>query len=67
MLNEQGDLIIAELSKEGFKEISRTRVIETTGRQSPKLRDVCWAAPAYADRKLYVRNDEKLVCIDLAE
>jgi len=67
MLNEQGDLIIAELSKQGFKEISRTRVIETTKRQSPGRRNVCWAAPAYADRKLYVRNDQKLVCIDLAE
>jgi outer membrane protein assembly factor BamB len=66
MFNERGELIISKLSPEGFHEISRTRIIEPTKGQLPQRGGVCWAHPAFAYKKIYVRNDNELLCIDLA-
>jgi len=63
MFNEHGELIITELSPEGFKEISRTKLIETTKKQLP--RGVTWSHPAFANKHVYIRNDNKLVCASL--
>ncbi len=30
-------------------------------------RKVVWCAPAYADKKMYVRNDKEIICVDLAK
>jgi outer membrane protein assembly factor BamB len=35
--------------------------------QVPQLRHPCWAAPVLANRKLYLRSEENLVCLDLAK
>jgi len=63
MFNEHGELIISELSPDGFKEISRTKIIEPTREQLP--RGVTWSHPAFANKHVYVRNDKKMVCVDL--
>ena len=65
MFNEKGELIISTLSPEGFHETSRSKIIEPTDGQLDQ-RDVCWTHPAFAYRRLYVRNDRELICIDLA-
>lgn len=65
MFNEQGELIISELSPAGFKEISRTKIIEPTKEQLP--RGVTWSHPAFANKHVFIRNDRELVCIDLSE
>ena len=65
MFNEHGELIISELSPKGFKEISRTKIIEPTKEQLP--RGVAWSHPAFANKHVFVRNDNKLVCIDLSK
>jgi hypothetical protein len=65
MFNEQGELIISELSPKGFNEISRTKIIEPTKEQLP--RGVTWSHPAFANRHIFVRNDNLLVCIDLTK
>ena len=65
MFNEHGELIISELSPEGFYEISRTKIIEPTKKQLP--RGVTWAHPAFANRHVFIRNDKEMVCIDLSE
>ncbi len=65
MFNEQGELIISELSPKGFKEISRVTIIEPTKEQLP--RGVTWSHPAFANKHVFVRNDKKLVCIDLTK
>lgn len=61
-LNEQGELILARLSPEGYEEISRAKVIEplTPLRQRPNGA-VLWVPPAFADGCLYVRNDQELI------
>ena len=67
MFNERGELIIAQLSPAGFRELSRTHLIAPT-RAQLKRKDggVCWAHPAFANRHVFARNDEELVCASLA-
>jgi len=63
MFNEHGELIISELSPEGYKELSRTKLIEPTKKQLP--RGVTWSHPAFANKHVFIRNDNKLVCASL--
>ena len=65
MFNEHGELIISELSPKGFNEISRAKIIEPTKEQLP--RGVTWSHPAFANKHVFVRNDNKLVCYDLSK
>lgn len=67
MFNEDGELIIARLSPDGFEEISRARLIEPTRDQLPSRRGgVVWSHPAFANRHVFARNDKELVCASLA-
>ena len=66
MFNERGELIISKLSPEGFYEISRVKIIESTEGQLDQRGGVCWAHPAFANKHIYVRNDQELLCIDLS-
>ena len=67
MFNERGELIISILSPEGFQEISRTQLIDPTAEGQLSSRGgVCWAHPAYAYKRIYIRNDKELLCADLS-
>lgn len=60
----QGDLVRAQLKPSGYHELSRTHLIEPTGILfSNKF---AWAAPAFANRSIFVRNDRELRCYSLA-
>lgn len=67
--NDRGELIIAKLSPKGYEEISRAQLIAPTsacgGRR--ELGKVNWVHPAYANRHLFIRNDEELICVPLAK
>lgn len=67
MFNERGELILAKLTPEEFVEISRVQIIEPTTEQLRQRNGVCWSHPAFADRCIFVRNDQELKCISLAE
>ena len=69
--NDDGDLIIAQFTPEGYVEIDRTRLIEATSRSGfgPRRfedRAVNWTHPAYANRHLVTRNDEEIIRVSLA-
>lgn len=64
LFNELGELIIAKLSPEGYEELSRTKIIEPTNNAFG--RDVIWCMPAFANRRMIVRNDRECICVDLA-
>ena len=64
LFNELGELIIAKMSPAGYNEIDRAKVIEPSN--VAMGRDVVWSAPAWANRKVFLRNDNECVCIDLA-
>ena len=66
MFNERGELIIADLSPKGFKEIDRGLLIKPTRAQLNRRGGVCWSHPAFAYRHVFARNDEEIVCADLS-
>jgi hypothetical protein len=55
-LNALGELLLVRLNPQGFEELSRTKIVGET-----------WAHPALADRFVFARDDEQLVCIALTE
>ena len=63
--NEQGDLIIAELSEAGYKELSRAKLIEPT--RAVQRRMTIWSHPAFAMKSVFARNDKELVRVKLAK
>ena len=64
LFNDRGELIQVRLAPSGYEEISRTKLIEPT---SPfGSRKVAWAAPAFAHKNVYARNDQELICVSLA-
>jgi hypothetical protein len=65
LFNEHGDLIIAKLSRDGYEELDRTHIIDPTGVAFG--RDIVWCPPAFANKRIYVRNDKELIAVDLAE
>lgn len=64
MFNELGELLITKLSPEGYEEIDRVKVMEQTN--AAFGRKVVWSPPAWANRRVYLRNDKECVCVDLA-
>jgi outer membrane protein assembly factor BamB len=64
LFTEKGDLLIAKLSSDGYEEIDRANVIEPTGLAFG--RPVVWSAPAFANKAAYIRNDTKIIAVDLA-
>ena len=65
LFTEQGDLIIANLTRDGFKEISRAHVIKPTNVAFG--RDVVWSAPAFSNGCVFLRNDEECICVSVAK
>lgn len=67
MFNEHGELILAELSSNGLHEIGRQKIIEPTTEQLNRSGEgVTWAHPAFANKHIYVRSDNELVCINVS-
>jgi outer membrane protein assembly factor BamB len=68
LFNEMGDLIIARLSPKGYEEISRAHILEPrTPIPSQPARHVIWSHPAFADRCVFARGDEEIVCVSMAK
>ena len=63
LFNENGELIIAKLTPEKYEEIDRVKVIEPSNVAFG--RDVVWSMPAFANRKVFIRNDDEIICLDL--
>jgi outer membrane protein assembly factor BamB len=64
LFNENGDLIIARMTPKGYEELSRAHILEPANHDTG--RPVVWSHPAFANRRLYARNDKEIVCVDLA-
>lgn len=63
--NEQGELIIAELNGDGYREISRSLLVEPTRKEARRM--TIWSHPAFAMKSVFARNDRELVRVDLSE
>lgn len=64
LFSETGDLIFAEFSTEGYKELGRMKILTPTGECFG--REVVWSHPAYAHQSVFARNDRELVRVSLA-
>ena len=56
-LGEGGLLGLFKVNAKEPEEISRFQV--------PQLHYACWAAPVLAHKKLYLRSEDRVVCLDL--
>ncbi len=66
LFNEQGDLILAKLTPAGYEELGRAHLLDPTN-QDARGRLTVWSHPAFANRRVYARNDKELVCYSLAK
>jgi outer membrane protein assembly factor BamB len=66
--NDRGELLIVKPNPQGYQEISRTHLIKPTTNPSNRraLVNVNWSHPAYANKRIYARNDEEIISASLA-
>jgi len=65
IFNEEGELILSQLSPEGFKVLSRALLIEPSRDQLNRRGGVTWSHPAFANGHVFIRNDHELISVDL--
>ena len=78
--NENGDLIIAQFSPDGYVELDRTHLLDPTSRSGygasrpgsaarfrhgDSDRLVAWSHPAFANRHVVLRNDEEIIRVSM--
>lgn len=63
--NELGELILAELSPLGFKDLGRVQLIKPVNVSPNPRGGVNWSHPAFSGRKIFARSDALLVCYEL--
>jgi len=61
--NELGELILAHLSPQGYDEICRTTLVQPT--YAFGGRKLTWAAPSFANRCVYARNEKEIISASL--
>lgn len=64
IFNDQGELILAKLSRAGYGEIDKFKILEAS--EPARNRMVVWSHPAFANRCVFARNDKEMVCVSLA-
>ena len=67
IFNEKGELLLTKLTPEKVNLISRSQIIKPTRDQLNRRGGVCWSHPAFANKHIFVRNDEELICINLSK
>lgn len=65
MFAETGELILGKLDTKGFVELDRAKILEPTN--SAFGRPVVWCPPAFANGRMFVRNDEECICVELTK
>ena len=65
LYTDRGQLIRARLSRAGYQELGRVTLLEPTYPFGG--RNCAWAAPAYANRHVFVRTDAELASFPLAK
>ncbi len=63
LINDHGEIILAKMNPQGYIEQDRAQVITPTHQAGG--RKLIWSHPAFANRRIYLRNDEELRSYDL--
>lgn len=61
----EGDCFLVEVTTEGYKEVSRFRLDPQTKQRNPQGR--VWTHPVIANGKMYLRDQEIVVCYDIKQ
>jgi outer membrane protein assembly factor BamB len=64
LFTDEGNLILARLTPDGYREISRAHLLEPTSVLG--TRRLAWVPPVYVNRCVFARNDKELICASLA-
>ena len=64
-LGEDGMLRLLKVNPKSTKKSPRLEVQRSPKRNQPLLEYPCWAAPVLAHGLLYVRGNDRLVCLEL--
>ena len=56
LMNDLGELILAKASREKYEELARTSLLGG---------EICWTQPAISQKRLFVRNHSRAVCVYL--
>lgn len=64
IFNEQGELVLAELTEDGYSERGRSKILDAT--MGTYGRSVIWSHPAFSSKSIFVRNDKEIVRVSLA-
>ncbi len=56
LMNDLGELILAKASREKYEELARTTLLGG---------EICWTQPAISQKRLFVRNHSRAVCVYL--
>jgi outer membrane protein assembly factor BamB len=59
-------IVLGEGGRLGLFRPNPAKPEEVSAWQLPQLKHPCWAGPVLSQRKLYLRSEERLVCVDLA-
>jgi outer membrane protein assembly factor BamB len=62
---DAGDLVLLKLSPKGYEETGRAHILDPIG--ADRGRKVIWSHPAFAGKKMIVRNEKEIVCVSLAQ
>jgi len=60
-------IVLGEGGRLGLFRLNTEQPEEICAWQVPQLRYPCWAGPVLAQKKLFLRSENKLVCLDLAK
>lgn len=63
LYTDQGNLIRAKLTPQGYAEVSRAKLLEPVYTFSG--RKLCWSPPAFANGCVFARNEKEMVCAEL--
>ena len=64
-LTEFGKLYLVKVNPHSYEKISRIDLFAGEDEEETLLQPPCWAAPILSHGRLYVRGNDKLVCLEL--
>ena len=64
LINDHGEIILATMDPSGYTEQDRAKVIQPTHQVGS--RKLVWSHPAFANRRVYLRNDVEIRCYELS-
>ena len=64
LINDHGEIILATMDPSGYAEQDRAKLITPTHQVGG--RKLVWSHPAFANRRIYLRNDVELRCYDIS-